>query len=157
MCRVDRFDGTASIKGEVNMKGFFWAAAAAALLATAEPRAATAGEGFAEVIQTQVVNVGGWRDGYGLFDYVVVYRWPKNSYWAAFAPTTGRAGAALLEMRGSNGIGRVWSDGKYYYIRVQAGFRARVINPLSYGYRPYAYQSEARAFANELKIRWRSR
>jgi len=139
------------------MKGLFFVATLAALLVVAETKTATAGEGFAEVIQTQVINAGGWRDGYGLFDYVVVYRWPKNSYWANFAPSTGRANAALLEMRGSNGIGRSWSDSKYYYIRVQAGFRARVVNPLSYGQRPYAYQSDLGAFANELKIRWKSR
>ena len=42
----------------------------------------------------------------------------------------------------------------YAGLAVTAGLRARVINPLSYGYRPYLYQNQLGQFANEFKIKY---
>lgn len=127
----------------------------AGLLCLGLPRQAQAGTGYAEVYRTWIVDTGSWRDGYGLFDYHVVYRWPKRSYRSYWYQTTGRARAAWLEMRVSGGLGPyTYADHNFYYREVTAGFRARFINPLSYGYAPYAYTSQLGDFAREFKIKY---
>lgn len=121
------------------------------------PPVALAGEGYATVTRKWVINTGGWRDRYAFFDYHVVYRWPRYSYWAGFDPRSCRAQAALREIRASGGVGRTWADARYYYVEVTAGIRARVVNPLSYGCAPYAYQNQINDFASEFRIKYRYR
>jgi hypothetical protein len=113
-----------------------------------------AAEAYAEVVKAWVYSNGSWRDGYAAFDYNVVYRWPKSSKRAWWDQSTGSARAAWWEMRGSGGLGYTTSDRKYYYRHVTAGVRARVINPLSYGFRPYLYQNQLGQFSREFRIKY---
>jgi hypothetical protein len=125
-----------------------------ALLMLGSGVSARAAEAYAQVVRSYVYSNGTWRDGYLAFDYHVIYRWPKSSTRSWWHQTTGSARAAWWEMRGSGGLGYTYSDRNYYYRHVTAGVRARVINPLSYGYRPYLYQNQLGQFANEFKIKY---